>query len=72
MEDRYDKYYDFSSSLVVGITFIVVGIILLGGKEKLYKDIWMLIFIPKVTLINVDETISYRVYNSDGIIMKIN
>ena len=39
MEDRYDKYYDFSSSLVVGITFIVVGIILLVGKEKLYKDI---------------------------------
>lgn len=32
----------------------------------------MLIFIPKVAVINVDETISYRVYNSDGIIMKIN
>ena len=39
MSSKYDKYYNFSSSLVCGIIFIIIGIILCIGKEKLYKDI---------------------------------
>lgn len=39
MSSKYDKYYNFSSSLVCGIIFIIIGIILWIGKEKLYKDI---------------------------------
>lgn len=41
-----DKYYDFTSSLVMGIIFIIVGIVLLIGKTKLYQElISILIFI---------------------------
>ena len=41
-----DKYYDFTSSLVMGIIFIIVGIVLLIGKAKLYQElISILIFI---------------------------
>lgn len=41
-----DKYYDFTSSLIMGIIFIAVGIILLVGKTKLYQEIIsILIFI---------------------------
>ena len=34
-----EKYYDFSSSIVIGIILIVLGIILSIGKTNMYKDI---------------------------------
>lgn len=34
-----DKYYDFSSSLVIGIVLITLGTSLLIGRTSLYKDI---------------------------------
>lgn len=39
MRSKYDKYYDFSTSLAMGVILIVIGMILLFGKERLYKDI---------------------------------
>ena len=37
--DRYSKYYNFSSSFVIGIMFVFIGMIILIGMEKLYQDI---------------------------------
>ena len=34
-----DKYYDFSSSIVIGVILIIVGNTLLLGKTNIYKDI---------------------------------
>ncbi len=38
-----DKYYDFTGSLIMGIIFITLGIMLLIGKKQLYHDIIMII-----------------------------
>lgn len=34
-----DKYYDFSSSIIIGIILLIVGNTLLIGKTNIYKDI---------------------------------
>ena len=34
-----DKYYDFSSSIVIGIILLIVGNTILIGKTNIYKDI---------------------------------
>lgn len=39
MNNKYDKYYNFSSSLASGIILIIIGLIMWIGKERLYQDI---------------------------------
>lgn len=34
-----DKYYDFTSTLIMGISFIIISIFLLIGKNQLYRDV---------------------------------
>ena len=37
--NKYSKYYNFSTSFVVGVIFIFIGIVIFLGMDKLYKDI---------------------------------
>ena len=71
MIDRYDKYYDFSGSFVMGCIFILIGVVILIGMEKLYEDIIfaLVIIFLIISLFNLFKYISnYK--NADNSFVK--
>lgn len=62
MKNKFYRYYDYSTSFVMGIIFIIIGILLLVGKESLYKNI-ISITVLVFLLISVFNFIKFLTFN---------